>query len=219
MKKIIALLIFLTSFLTFLNAQKSTPPPPEISANDYLFIVAKKTCESLDSFNNSNLSSAEVTAKLGYCMLDELMKFQVEFERDYDFKIGNITDMSDYNKIGQIVGAKMAGVCPDLLLEFSQNVVNQTQETNEESNLISENGTVMKIEDNDFVCFVIKTISGKIIKVYWMTFVENDMDLEISYKELINKPVSITYYEQELFDPKLTEYRYYNVLDSLILVK
>jgi len=52
-----------------------------------------------------------------------------------------------------------------------------------------------------------------------MTFVENDMDLEISYKDLVGKPVSITYFEQELFDGKLGEYRYYNLLESLVLVK
>lgn len=219
MKKITTLIFFVFLVANFVKSQGNTPPPPEIDSDYYLYKVGKRTCEILDSLNNSNIPSAEVTAKLGYAMLGELAKYKDEFEKEYDYDVSNITNMSDYSKIGQIIGTYMAGICPDLLLNYSKAMYNNEVEDQEEYTSTSENGTVLKIEENEFVCFVIKTISGKTIKVYWMTFVENDMDLEISYKDLVGKPVSITYFEQEFFDPKLSEYRYYNLLETLVLVK
>ena len=61
----------------------------------------------------------------------------------------------------------------------------------------------------------IKNNEGKTNKFYWLTRVDTDFDLELEYKMLKDKEVYVRFMTQEIFDPRINEYRSYNVLLEL----
>ena len=57
--------------------------------------------------------------------------------------------------------------------------------------------------------------SGKSMKFYWLTSAESNIDLANNYKTLIESDVKIKYYTKEFFDPKIGEYRNFNIIEKI----
>jgi hypothetical protein len=84
-------------------------------------------------------------------------------------------------ELGQIIGLKMASVCPDALMK----IVNKTNENDVEE--VSESifeGQIIGIEDSKFVEFSVKDENGKINKFYWFTFAASNIELSSSYNTI-----------------------------------
>ncbi len=63
-----------------------------------------------------------------------------------------------------------------------------------------ENGVVTKIDESTFISFHVKNSSGKTTGFFWLTFIENNLELQLNFNEVLNKFVQIKYVKQELFD-------------------
>jgi hypothetical protein len=174
------------------------------SQENYLDIIANKSCECIKEkkATKPNLSSSE----LGICLLTSAKDYQKDIFKDHNLDINSL-DGESGEKLGQLIGLRMAFVCPDLLSEFADD--DEVQEN------YTQTGYITKINNDPVVIFELKNDSGKIEKFYWLTFIETSFDLQNSFKELLEKNVQIDYVQQELFDPRIKEYRFFNIITSL----
>lgn len=137
--------------------------------------------------------------------------YKKQLKKDYDIDFNNIEKEGE--ALGKIVGFKMATVCPDGLIRLSKMAETEPKENKKEA-LISI-GKVTQIDREVFVVFSVFDNSGKSMKFYWLTSAESNIDLANNYKTLIESDVKIKYYTKEFFDPKIGEYRNFNVIEKI----
>ena len=195
MKKMIC--ISLLSLLSFFNSY---------GQEDYLDIIAKKACECIESRNLHEIENQEAaTNQLGICLLDASKDYREALLRDHQLDLNKL-DM-DGEKLGVLIGSRMAFVCAETLMSVA--------ETEQTDVILSEGGEITAVEESPFVVFTLKDSSGKSSKFYWLTFVDSNLDLQNSFSQLKGRKVSVEYMEQELFDPRLKEYRMFNLIVGL----
>lgn len=184
-------------------------------SQDYIDEIAKSTCSCAEELPDS-LESQEKLTKLGFCMLQAAGPYSKRLKKDH--KISG-TDPNDAEKLGQIIGMRMAYICPDQILRLTQAVSDMEEEesTTSDDTDRSIQGTVINIDNGYFVTITIKDVSGRVSKFIWTRYIESSIDLVTNYKDLMDKSVTINYSTAEFFDPKIGEYRNFNVIATLEL--
>ena len=74
----------------------------------------------------------------------------------------------------------------------------------------------MEVKTSDFITLVIVDASGRKHSLLVLTHFEG-ANLLIENKLKKNQSVEAKYFEQEFYDPKIKDYKYYKVLDYLVL--
>lgn len=176
----------------------------------YMDNIAVKACECLTTISDS-VSMERYQMELGLCMIDAASPYKKQLKKDYKIDFDKIDTQGE--ELGKIIGFKMAGVCPDALLKIATKV---NSENNDFETTYSEvMGQIISVDENYFVVFSVKDNKGKVSKFYWLTFIDSDVELPVDYKSLVDKTVKISYVSQEFFDPKIGEYRFFNIIQSL----
>ncbi len=182
-----------------------------VFAQDYMDKIAQESCECLDE-SELAMDDERMVMELGLCMLNASMPYKKQLKKDFDIDLDKIDQQGE--ALGQISGVRMISFCPDALIAMAGQMLEDDPESfNFEEETYS--GVVTRIEDERFVIFSIKDIDGKTNKFYWLSHVDSDFDFEIEYNQLMNKDVYVRFMTQEIFDPRINEYRTYNVLVEL----
>lgn len=172
-------------------------------SQNYIDIITEKSCACLDNISE-NIKTDELHLKLGICMLEAAEPYKKQLQAEYGIDLNKSDDSGE--KLGRMVGLKMATKCPNALLKIAG-------KSNEDENTEkSAKGVVTKIDTEGFVSFSIKDENGKTAKFYWLTFIESGAELPAKYKSYLGKSVYITYNNQEFFDPKIEEYRPFSII-------
>lgn len=184
------LLIFFSSILT--------------AQEEYMQIIAEKSCECLSekSAVNPNLSAEE----MGTCLLLATKDYKAQLLEDYDLDLNDLTG-GNAERLGELIGSHMAFVCPDVLIGASRD--------EQEHPTFTATGEILEISTETFVIFQLKNDNGRLEKFYWLTYVDSEFNLQNNYSDLTGEQVQIEYTEQELFDPRIKEYRKVNVITAL----
>jgi hypothetical protein len=173
-------------------------------------IIVKKSCECISNIPDT-LDKGTFNMKFGLCMLEISMPYKKELKRDYNIDLDNM-DVKVGEKLGRVVALKMGKVCPEgLMLVAKKNAVAPEQETNGK---ILE-GVVTNIEKTNFVVFSIKDNFERIFKFYWFSVIHSDIELTNNYNSLLGKTLKITYDKKDFFDPKISDYRQFNVISKI----
>jgi len=177
-------------------------------SQDYMDAIVEKSCNCVEKVPDT-LETEQFNIRLGVCMIEASMKYKKEIKRDYGINMDKVD--TEGEKLGRIIGIKMASKCPSILLKLSQ----KSKKTDNGNNEKTSSGTVIKIDEDCFVIISLQDESGKITKFYWMTFITTPIDLTNSYSTLMGKSLTITSKSQEFFDPKLKEYRQFSVIKKI----
>ena len=186
-------------------------------SQNYMDIIVEKSCDCVNQIPDT-LNKTQYLMQLGTCMINAAMPYKKKIKADYGI---NMDDMDEGigEKLGRIIGIKMVGKCPSTLLKVSQktneeesNIPVSTADAPETKEFV---GTVSLIEDSPFVVFSVKDDLGKSVKFYWLSFAQCESDLPAMYNTLLNKTVKISYTTSEFFDPKIGEYRQYNIISAI----
>ncbi|MFZ6844990.1 hypothetical protein [Undibacterium sp. RuTC16W] len=174
-------------------------------AEDYLDVVTSKSCACIDKIP-SNADKRNLKMQMGFCMLeafskDDKDKFKKEFNLDF-YQLDK-----NGEKIGTIVGMRMATQCPKTVMAMAN------ADKQADSDML--NGTITKIEKDNFATFFLKDNEGKTTKLYWLGPVQTTMDLPTIYQTLVGKTVEVQYENKDIFDPKIGEYRQFKVITKL----
>lgn len=200
---LITALIILSSYVSF--AQK-----------DYMEIIAQKSCECLEQLEDFN--SEALNMKLGLCMIEVAEPYSDELLEDHGIDFAEIDVHGE--RLGELIGMKMASACPSTLLEIAEKMEQQEAAVNEVSepvagDLYTTSGRVTRISEELFVEFSIRDNDGQPRKFYWLSFVRSNVELIDNYQDLKDKNVTVIYKSEELFDARIGEYRAFNVIIEL----
>lgn len=203
MKKILVL-----SSILFINSYIAQ------SQEDYMTQIVEKSCQCLaDIPKNEDLSSTTI----GLCMINEANLFKAELLRDHGINMDEI--QYDGEKLGRLIAIEMITVCPDQMKRIASNIeADDSSSSDQENTLTSMQGVIKSIEKNEFITFTVTAEDGKTSKFYWLTFIESKNDLQNEFNSYNKKKVEIEYSIFEFYDPKLEEYRNYNVIESLNII-
>lgn len=177
-------------------------------SQNYLDKIAQKACENLQTIPDS-LSIEKYTMELGTKMVQASLPYKLELKRDYKI------DLDDFGKdeglrLGKLLGVHLVAICPKALIKLTQRTQDEKLKTEENQKVIS--GIITSIDNNNFVIFSLKDEFDRVYKFYWMLFVKSDFDLTNDYNSLVGKALKITYDKKDFFDPKISDYRSYNVI-------
>lgn len=178
----------------------------QTAGSDYMTTLAKEACNCLSNISDT-LDTETLNMKLGLCMLEKAQPYEKQLKKDYGINFDKIDE--DGEKLGRLIGLKMASHCPDAVIKLSQRNQPATATPQGEQQI---SGQLIKIEEDPFVQFHLRDAQGKVSRYYWFTFVESHLDMLEDYKSLLTQTLSFKYVVQEFFDPRLGEYRNFNVL-------
>lgn len=182
-------------------------------SQDYMDKIVEKSCACTETVPDT-LESQQFNMQLGLCMLEASMPYAKQIKKDHGIDMENINVAGE--KLGRLIGMKMAGVCPDVLVKLTNKVKGKSAPSKKE---ITVDGTITKVEKDFFVVFTVRDESGKTSKYYWLTLIKSDTDLVSNYAALVGKNVAIIAESQDFFDPKLDEYRSFLIIKGITVVE
>lgn len=178
-------------------------------SQDYQTKIARTTCECFNKAKAENPDSKTLEIKLGLCIIQGAQPYAKELKKDYNLDI--LQD--DSSETGKLVATWLLKECPDRMLELFNPESNNTKKKDDSELLIS--GTVTKIEKDNFVIFHVAGDNKILTKLYWVTPIESNLDLQKEYGSLLNKKINAGYYPSEIFDAKINDYRKVNIISML----
>ncbi|CAA7390129.1 hypothetical protein [Chryseobacterium fistulae] len=182
-------------------------------SQDYKQKIAKAICDCVNSIKSESKDSKNLEAQLGICMLKVSMPYSKELKRDYNIDVSKANAFDDDKTIDEFagqIGIAMVSECSDVFLDIMKK-----ENPSEGDSQLLINGTITKIEKDNFVVFHVVGENKNLTKLYWVSNVESNLDLPKEYSSLINKRVNISYYTSEIFDAKINDYRNLNIISSL----
>lgn len=180
-------------------------------SQDYMAAITSNACSCLEKIPD-DIEDQEATMKLGLCMIEAALPYKKQIKKEYNINLDNIDEEGE--ELGKIIALKMMGVCPDNLIKLSMRIKGMNDQSASEQTI---EGVITKVEGDFFVIFSLKDESGKISKYFWLTTVESEFDLPSAYQEMTGKSVKITYEAQDMFDPRINEYRAFLILKAITL--
>jgi hypothetical protein len=179
-------------------------------SQDYMDKIIEKSCECVDKVPDT-LEIQKYNMELGLCMINASMPYKKQLKKDYDINLDKL-DPKTGEKLGTTIALKMGSVCPNGLLKLSKKT---TASSKPEKSVNTAQGVISNIENNNFVVFSLTDDAGKISKFYWLSFIDADFELTGNYNSLIGKEIKFTYDVRDYFDPKILEYRQFNIISKI----
>jgi len=181
-------------------------------SQDYMDIVAKKTCKCMDSIADT-LDTQTMYLQVGVCMFSAAGPYKKQIKKDYGITFDG--SEGEGEKLGSIVGVKMASICPEKLIAMSNKA--QSKKMPETTRgTYSVNGEITNVSKDFFVVFSVKDSDGNTAKYIWLNNIEGDLDLVNNYEKLNGQKVDISYNRVNFFDPRIGEYRLFNVIRKMV---
>lgn len=177
---------------------------------DYMNEIAHESCACMQDIKVAQDNKDKYTMEVGLCMIQAAMPYKKQIKKDHGIDLAKL-DGNAGEELGLLVGLKMVEVCPDAFMT----AMSETGALDDIMDETSLSGTILKVENEQFVVFTIQDEYGKVGKYYWLTEVSSNFNLTFEYKNLTNKNIEFTYIEQELFDSRIGEYRLHKVLVSM----
>jgi hypothetical protein len=189
-------------------------------SQDYMDKIVTESCNCMEQIPDS-LDKQESLMYVGTCMINASMPYKKKLKADFGINLDNI-DNEAGEELGKIVGLRMVNKCPKALMRIA-NLANEPEKGDSEKEVQADSkiftGTVTAIENEPFVVFSIKDDLGKSSRFFWLNFVQCDSDLVEHYSTLVGSTVKIQYSTSEFFDPKINEYRQFNIIQSVNIFK
>jgi hypothetical protein len=178
-------------------------------SQDYIDKIVANACDCASKLSDT-IDNHLFTMQLGICMIEASRPYEKQIKKDHNINLDALSEEEGV-KLGKLVGLKMASLCPKVLMQASKSVNNGKQVSEE----FEIKGIVTKVENDCFVVISIKDEFGKISKFYWMTFINSKYNLIDQYDLLTGKTLDIYYKTQEFFDPRIKEYRQFNIMTKM----
>ncbi|KGO89959.1 hypothetical protein [Flavobacterium suncheonense] len=181
-----------------------------------LSLMAKETCECLQSKKEKIVDENKLKAETGFCIIASYTKHSEEAKTVF----GPIfEDTKKAEKLGEEVAMKMITVCPDTFKTLVETFMTEEAAADEKASEVftpSVSGKVVEVKTGDFITLVIADASGrKHSLLLLMPFEGANLLIENKLKK--SQSVEARYFEQEFYDPKTKDYKYFKVLDFLEL--
>ena len=187
-------------------------------SQNYVDEIAKNTCECISTLDNS-ADPEELTTQMGLCILKTAEPYSKKLKRDYKIDLEHIDTQGE--ELGRVIAVKMLSHCPESLMAMASLASDDDDEFSDDegTEVQTVKGKITKVDKELFMVFSLTDENGKASKYYWMTYVDSENGVIGGEKSLVGKDVKISYERLEFYDPKIEEYRLFNVISSFNLSK
>ncbi|MFZ6798406.1 hypothetical protein [Undibacterium sp. Di24W] len=179
-------------------------------AQEYVDKIAKRACDcSETAIKNSNEKTRSM--EIGFCILNAAdAEDKKKFKKDFNLDFNEIDKNGE--KIGKLIGMKMAPICPTTMMALANAQVDKEKSNNAFQSVFGE---VIKIEKDFFVSFVVRESNGNSSKLLWTSPIETNIDMANQYLSLQGKSLQFSFENQNIFDPKIGEYRSFKIIKKI----
>lgn len=177
-------------------------------SQDYMKKIAEKACTCVSEIPDEEELTGE---NFGLCILEIAAQYSDELLRDHNIDMLNIDVQGE--ELGRKVALEMMTTCPDQIRRIAASTAQEKEEV--EDAYLEAEGLIKSIVDDSFVVFSLTDNEGRTSKFYWLTFIKSENDIQNDFENLEGKFVKIEYSTVEIYDPKIREYRNYNMIESL----
>jgi hypothetical protein len=174
--------------------------------------MAKFVCECIDEKGEDlkNATQTQFEMAFGVCLFKAYNQ-DPNYYKNKGIKLN--TDGNAMESLGEEIGMKMAVYCPEMLMSMAAFYTDDEDIEEEAEELLSINGFIESIENGTFHTLVVKGDDGRTYKILWLTYVNNhDLLLEAVTNK---KTYTFTYYETEMYDNRINEYRNMLIMDAV----
>lgn len=158
--------------------------------------LAVVACECVDADDMKESSKDNLEMVLGLCIMEGLGKYPEIFEKI------NIEDNGAMEKLGERIGVAMLSNCPDVMMAMAMSDIEE--DTAESDDILQ--GTIQRIEGDQFTFIVIKTEAGRMEKLLWLSYFEGADELSEMGEKALNKKASFSYVQIECYSNSHKEY-------------
>jgi len=179
-------------------------------SQDILDVITKEVCSCVNDKKEmlKDAGSEKTQMQLGLCIISSFSSH----EKEVTAKYGDLMETEGaMQKLGGDVGVRMVSVCPDILMMFADT---ESEEEMSEIPALTIEGKIIEIKQEQFLTIIAKDNSGRNHTFLVLTYFE-DSNLLIENKLKKNDKVSIVYWEQEFYDAKAKDFRYYKVIQGI----
>lgn len=188
-----------------------------VQAQDYMSIIADQGCKCIEDRLASIDGGADkelTTVEMGLCMIEAAQPYAKQLKKDHKVDFAHID--RDGEKLGTLIGLQMATRCPQTLVRMTK-VQNEPEVAPQAvGSSKTFEGTVVGFSEDQFITLTIADDHGKRYKFLWLGHFRSDLNPEDTYRTLEGIKVHVNYREQEFYEPKLKEYRAFNVIEALM---
>ncbi|WP_313807674.1 hypothetical protein [Flavobacterium sp.] len=206
MKKLYLLITLIAPFFGFSQ---------DASKDALLDLMAKETCECVNSKKEKLVSEDKIKIETGFCIIASYTNHATEAKAVFGDILG---DTKKAEKLGEDIAFRMVTVCPDVFKSLMETFADEEEAVVEEGSsevfTPSIQGKVVEIKSGEFLTLVITDSSQRKHSLLVLTQFEGANYL-IENKLKKNQSIEVKYFEQEFYDPKTKDYKYYKVLDYL----
>lgn len=185
----------------------------QLRSEDYLDTIAIKSCECINKLDFDKSNKQQLTTRLGLCMIQQAQPYADRLQKDYNLDFNNLNG-SEGERLGQLIGTRMAIQCPQTLMKFSA-----VGSDDEEVGSSSVTGQIVEVVNDQFLTLKVKDNGGKVHSFLWLNYFKNSDGIQKKIKTIKGTKISIEFEEQEFYDPKINDYRNFKVIKSLDFVK
>jgi len=182
-------------------------------------VVSKVSVDVCDCINTKEYTDdAKGITYLENCMMQG---FATNLEYLQENGIDLMADDDRAERFGEKLGIELALKCPKalpLLMILGQEMIengemNSDYETQAEEDYPFIIGKIAEVEKGTFPIFKVVDINGAKHNMLWLTVVDNPALLEQALEG--KKNFILEYFENELYDPRIEEYRYMKILNAV----
>lgn len=181
-------------------------------SQDIIDTFAKESCECINKNvpDLKALKPGEMKSQFLSCFFKSYGEHSAELKNENKLQVGDEAAMEVF---GEQVAMKMLNYCPDVLMKFGEDVTDDdTAATTEKSGAVE--GEVTEIKSEQFVTVAVKDKNARVHQLLLLTYFDTASAFTENQVKKKDK-VSVSYIEQELYDPKLKEFRYFKIITDL----
>jgi hypothetical protein len=186
-------------------------PSLTLSAQDVLDKIARGTCDCLLEVDRNEHKGEALQMQLGLCMMKSAAPYEKELRKQYKVDFSRL-DAGAGEKLGEMVGMRLVGVCPEFL-QIVADMESAPAATTVEVVTTTVTGVVTGLRDRQFSTILVKDVSGRTVELLRLEHFQNaDM---LAGASATGVKGTFSYTVRELYDPVAGTYRSHNVLVGL----
>lgn len=174
----------------------------QTAKDSLLNMMAGEVCKTLSEKPAGSESAKDMEYRMANAFVPLLQKHGDEIAKFYDLQ--NDTEGNGYKQLGVDVGLKLLSICPDFMAAAMESKTKDKDfGSSEKKEKMPLSGTLLKINPGEFASLSVRSAAGKTEKIWWLEYFDGADNITPA---MINKPISIQYYEKEVYNATLKEY-------------
>ncbi|GAA4746926.1 hypothetical protein GCM10023229_28820 [Flavisolibacter ginsenosidimutans] len=202
-----AFLSFCTPLIAFLSFTSASAQ--STSKENFENAIVKEFCDSFESAS-PRLTKDNMTVEMGAMIVPLMSRYNNDVKNYWGIDMSSKEGMRSFGeKVGQLAALK----CPAFLTFIKNNLQDIVSENGQGSKTYS--GKILKIEGQPFAYLLVQNNQGRTDKLYWLEYFEGANKLTTQPATALNKAVTISYKEMEVYQAVEKEYKTIKVISKI----